>query len=312
MNIFRKFIPIIFTLASFIVSAVVDIRYDGHSHALDSDSDNKHDDTWGDIWSVSDSTNWHIDNNYNTIAISNHWDLIHPSNLTILNSKYKNKLVILPALEWSPNNMHFIFTFNPEIYMRDFDMLQFEFMNKFIYSTPNCVTRSDVDSIFKYVHDKFEGVITLAHPFFTSISSAAHKCEYRINITDLTFLNLDCVEVVSMCVEETDETIQSAIHHGLKLVTGTDSHTIESAFACGVTKFKAEQFEMQSVFNALKNKNDTTTIYEYHMTRIITNKLFQYGFFILCFICMFMLSFTLFYLYVKCSNTRTHESEIII
>ena len=208
----------------FSLNNAIPIIFDSHSHSPPPGSEFAIDDTFGPMWSIQENIEWHVHNNYNAMAITNHWDLISPDLIQLVQT---SNIVVLPGIEAD----HVVFIFDPSKYTQEFvKNYTAQYLHHSCNSDLRCLKKK-----YDYVHSVSGAIISLAHPAYShSLSTEIYQ-----------MLGVDYIEKYTTF-------LQTYWGDYPFLMTGSDAHNELTAWPCGTTRFEAVSLSPQDIFDALK------------------------------------------------------------
>ena len=222
-------------LASTAASTSLAVYGDFHCHALV--PSNESDPT---IWAPEDAIEWHKQNGYNVMAVTNHMpDEYLPPSWFVRDPSF----LMMPGREYSIKNVHFVLLFDPSTYADLWTNLE-------TLVGPNpydwCYDETQIRDVIRFWHS-FGALVSLAHPHVRE-----NPCPFQPTMQQWKDMGLDFVERISSGVWDVanQPDVDAA---GLRVLAGSDGHGWMKTVPGGYTRMQVAEMTPAVVFEGLRN-----------------------------------------------------------
>ena len=206
------------------------VAYDDHSHTNASDGD-------GDPRRLIE---WHLSRGYTAFAVTDHNTVeAYPEakRLTETVRWYRERIVVLPGVEWTTRRFHAIVVFRPS--------LPFDDIRAAVASLPvRWVSDASAEVAVEMLH-ALGAVVSLAHPQMSRDTIGLGV----LDIEAAARIGFDCVEITNGEKRDRDA-YQRTIALGRCIVAGSDTHHLKMG-SNYYTVLAAREFTAESVFEEL-------------------------------------------------------------
>lgn len=208
------------------------IVLDQHSHTKYSDG----------VLSVRQNVLWHIAMGYNAMFLTDHNTMDNRAEVAAMKEEFKDKIVIMPGMEWSTKRVHLNF-----LGIDNWDFEKFPIKKK--------PTDAEIKAAIDEAH-RLGAIVVLNHYlWYTTKDLPTRQQFFEWGIDYIEVINSDCYET-----EFYDEqSIAFCEEKGLGQITGTDMHRPDKINALdsihGWTQLKVENFTEEEIMEQLRQKN---------------------------------------------------------
>ncbi|MHA1222085.1 MAG: hypothetical protein ACTSP3_02255 [Candidatus Heimdallarchaeaceae archaeon] len=252
-----------------------DVLFDQHSHTING--------TEGKL-TLKQSAEWHIALGFTAFAVTDHNKVPDPNEFQLISNEYKDKIIIVPGMEWTTSRIH----------------LNFLGITEWNLKIPRFPTDLQIKEAIQEVH-RLNGTVTANHLLFTELKNG-DKMPSR---EQLLSWGVDFIEVIN----GRDYDYESVLFveknvPKIGMLSGTDMHSpdpedggrVHAWTALNITK-SLQKHDTTLIFNHIGIENQGVHKH---------NKVYD------IFRPFYVLGEGLEYLYLKYDNVYAHFEEVVV